>query len=149
MKKFVVSVLLGLGLSILSTAQSQAASPTIKAQVLSFECGLTSVSEISFGDYVHEYKPIESYCKLKIKIANISKKYQTISSSQIVLIDSDKNEYSYDIGPSDDRLWHAKLNPKMSIAGIIYFDVPQDLKPTIIRVTPDYYGGIPVNIKLR
>lgn len=71
------------------------------------------------------------YYILEFEITNIGKEQDTIPLSQILIVDSENREYSYDAGATNylyDGIgsWE-DLNPGISISGSIAYDVPKGL----------------------
>lgn len=72
------------------------------------------------------------YYILDFKITNVGKKADIIPLDQILIVDYDENEYSYDSSAlfylSNAISFYEQLNPGVSISGKIAYDVPKGLK---------------------
>ena len=116
--------------------------------VNSIKCGQPNVG----SDYLTKTAQGQ-YCLLYVKVTNIGNEKQSLFSSNQKLFDAANKQYSADdvattyAGPQGST-WYSDVNPGNSVEGVIVFDLPKDVAPTMAELHDSAFsGGVKVELK--
>ena len=100
-----------------------------------FTCG---VSVTSLGS---KLEPQGQFCLVEVSVKNVGKKEALLSDGDISLVDANGLEYSASSETLfvEGVLMFETINPGNKVAGLVYYDVPQDVKPTTATIKSGWF----------
>jgi hypothetical protein len=118
--------------------------------VTSIKCGEPSVS--SADGYLTKTAQGQ-YCLLNVTANNIGDQSQTLDSTSQYIYDSSNKKYSSDSeatidnSPTDNTFFNP-INPGNSVNGVIVFDIPKGVTPTLAELHDSAFsGGVKVSLQ--
>ncbi len=118
--------------------------------VTSIKCGQPSVS--SADGYITKTAQGQ-YCLVSVTANNIGDQSQTLDSTSQYLYDSSNKKYSsdseatIDVSPTDNTFFNP-INPGNTVSGVIVFDVPKGVTPTVAELHDSgFSGGVKVSLQ--
>ncbi|MFC6238048.1 DUF4352 domain-containing protein [Longivirga aurantiaca] len=113
----------------------------------SLKCGVKSV-----GNEILGTKAQGQFCLIGITVKNIGDEAQILFDSNQVVFDKDGKKYESDTEAAiyaneDSSVFIEEINPGNSVKGILVFDVPKTVKPTLIEFHDSAFsGGVQVSL---
>ena len=117
--------------------------------VASISCGQASVGQDQYLTKAAQGQ----YCLMNVSVKNIGSEAQTFDASNQFVFDAQNHKYSADSTASDyanpsGSTFLNDINPGNSVSGIVVFDIPKGVTPTVAEIHDSAFsGGVKVNLQ--